>query len=150
QHAQGDAPRALKTLERALALAEPEGYMRLFVDEGPPMAVLLHMLLARRPAKSGTDYLCKLLAVLETAHPQQMPSAPSSQTAPAPVLLDPLSQRERKVLRLLAAGLSNPEIADELVVSLNTIKTQVSSIYRKLNATNRKEAIAAARAFNLL
>jgi LuxR family maltose regulon positive regulatory protein len=64
--------------------------------------------------------------------------------------VEPLSQRERKVLRLLAAGLSNPEIADELVVSLNTVKTQVSSIYRKLNVTNRKEAIAAARSENLL
>ena len=79
-----------------------------------------------------------------------MPFTPSSQTAQAPVLLEPLSQRERKVLRLLAAGLSNPEIANELVVSLNTVKTQVSSIYHKLNVTSRKEAIAAARAFNLL
>ena len=150
QHAQRDAPGAIETLERALALAKPEGYVRLFVDEGPPMAVLLHMFLARWPAKSGTDYLRQLLAVLEAASPRPMASAPSSQTAPAPVLVEPLSQRERKVLRLLAAGLSNPEIADELVVSLNTVKTQVSSLYRKLNVTNRKEAIGAARAFNLL
>lgn len=150
QHAQGETPRALTTLQRALALAEPEGYMRLFVDEGPPMAELLHMLLAHEQAKSGTDYIRKLLAVLEAAHPRQMPAALSTQTAQAPLLLDPLSPRERKVLRLLAAGLSNPEIANELVVSLNTVKTQVSSLYRKLNVTNRKEAIAAARSWNLL
>jgi LuxR family transcriptional regulator, maltose regulon positive regulatory protein len=150
QHAQGDAPGAIKTLERALVLAEPEGYVRLFVDEGPPMAVLLHLLLARWQATRGTNYIRKLLAALEAEHFKPGPPAASSPTAPVPVLPDPLSQRERQVLRLLVAGLSNPEIADELVVSLNTVKTQVSSLYRKLQARSRKEAIAIAHQWHLL
>jgi LuxR family maltose regulon positive regulatory protein len=65
-------------------------------------------------------------------------------------MLEPLSPRERTVLHLLAAGLSNPEMAEELVVSLNTVKTQVSSLYRKLDARSRKEAIAMAQRWNLL
>jgi LuxR family maltose regulon positive regulatory protein len=150
QHAHGDAPGAIKTLERALVLAEPEGYVRLFVDEGPSMAVLLYLLLARWQATRGTDYLRKLLTALEAEHLKPGPAPSPSPTAPALVSLDVLSQRERQVLRLLAAGLSNPEIADELVVSLNTIKTQVQSIYRKLNATNRKEARAIAQQLKLI
>jgi LuxR family transcriptional regulator, maltose regulon positive regulatory protein len=145
-HAQGKPEHALQTLQQALLLAEPEGYVRLFVDEGAPMAVLLRLVLARWKSKRGTDYIHRLLALLE-ANSSLSPSSSSrsTQIPEAPVLLEPLSPRERKVLRLLVAGLSNPEIANELVVSLNTIKTQVQSLYRKLQVSSRQEAIAAAK-----
>lgn len=149
-HAQGKPEQASQTLQQALLRAEPEGYIRLFVDEGAPVAALLRLLLPRWKSKRGIDYLHRLLALLETGAPR--PPAPSHPTLAAefPVLLDPLTPRERKVLRLLAAGLSNPEIANELVVSLNTVKTQVQSLYRKLQVSSRHEAIAVAERLQLL
>jgi LuxR family maltose regulon positive regulatory protein len=134
------------TLEKALVQAEPEGYVRLFVDEGAPMAALLQQVLSHWKAHRSASYVRSLLQASEQqghltpAHVQHQPQG----------ALEPLSQREQTVLRLLATGLSNPEIAEELVVSPNTIKTQISSLYRKLNARNRKEAIAIAQRWHLL
>jgi len=144
----GKTDLALQSLQQALLLAEPEGYVRLFVDEGPPMAVLLRMLLPRYKGKRSVDYIQKLLLAADV--PKQDSSSPSGHDSQSMRLLEPLSQRERKVLRLLAAGLSNPEIAGELTVSLNTVKTQVQSIYRKLNVSSRKEAIATIEHLQLL
>jgi LuxR family maltose regulon positive regulatory protein len=144
--AQGETARAVVTLEKALMQAEPEGYVRLFVDEGAPLAALLQQVLAHWKAHRSASYVRSLLQASEQqGHPAPAQARHQSQGA-----LDPLSQRERTVLGLLAAGLSTPEMAEELVVSPNTIKTQISSLYRKLNVSNRKEAIAMAQRWHLL
>ena len=155
---QGDIPAALVPLERALTLAEPEGYVRIFVDEGPPMAVLLaklHERSRKRPRDASTNvplaYIERLLALLRGERVQEgtSPAAPSAPT-PAQPLLDPLTERELEVLRLIAAGLSNREIADRLVLALSTVKSYVNTIYSKLQVQSRTQAVARARALHLL
>ena len=134
----GDIPAALACLERAVTLAEPEGYVRVFVDEGPPMASLLRAL-----AKQGTarNYVRRLLAaVTETG-----PGSPVQQA-----LIEPLSERELDVLRLLGTELDGPDIARELVVSLNTVRTHTKHIYAKLAVTNRRAAVRRAAELGLL
>ena len=134
----GDIPAALACLERAVTLAEPEGYVRVFVDEGPPMASLLRAL-----AKQGTarNYVRRLLAaVTETG-----PGSPVKQA-----LIEPLSERELDVLRLLGTELDGPDIARELVVSLHTVRTHTKHIYAKLAVTNRRAAVRRARELGLL
>ena len=116
----GDIPAALACLERAVTLAEPEGYVRVFADEGPPMASLLRAL-----AKRGTagNYARRLLAAMgETGHDSPVKQA----------LIEPLSERELDVLRLLGSELDGPAIARELTVSLNTMRTHTKNIYAKL------------------
>ena len=158
---QGDIPAALVPLERALTLAEPEGYVRIFVDEGPPMAVLLAKLREgsrKRPRDASTNvplaYIERLLALLRGERVQEgtSPAATSSPSAPTPAqsLLDPLTERELEVLRLIAAGLSNREIADRLVLALSTVKSYVNTIYSKLQVQSRTQAVARARALHLL
>jgi LuxR family maltose regulon positive regulatory protein len=141
--AQDNSGRAHKTLSQALTLAQPKGYRRLFLDLGKPLAQLLQTLvpeLSRRPMATYATLLLRAFA----ARSGQLSSTVSSP------LLEPLSTQEQRVLRLLAAGLTNPEIARELIVSTNTIKTQVQSIYRKLNVNSRDEAADMARQLNLL
>jgi len=137
--AQGDRPQAMITLEQALSLAEPEGYVRTFVDEGAPMAALL-----RQAASRGImpDYVGKLLAAFEQGR-EGFPSPPSP-------LVEPLSAREIEVLKLIVAGLSNREIAQHLFVGVGTVKTHISNIYGKLNVHSRTQAIARARELRLL
>jgi LuxR family transcriptional regulator, maltose regulon positive regulatory protein len=145
---QGKAEQAVQLLQQALLLASPEGYVRVFVDEGGPMAVLLRTVLSRWKGKSGADEVHRLLLAVEgeqRAHGSFSPITPLSSPP-----REPLSPRERKVLRLLAAGLSNAEIAAELVVSINTIRTQARSIYHKLDVKNRHEAVVLARQWRLL
>jgi LuxR family maltose regulon positive regulatory protein len=130
-----DLPRAMQALAEALALAQSQGYLRLFLDQGPALADLL--LRMRQHARGPVPYLDTLLASF--ADRLSISSgAPSSNLQSLPV--EPLSPQEQRVLQLLAAGLSNPEIAQELIVSVNTVKTQVQSIYRKLNVTSRSQA----------
>jgi ATP/maltotriose-dependent transcriptional regulator MalT len=134
----GDIPAALGFLDRAAALAEPEGYVRVFVDEGEPMASLL-----RATAKQGTrrDYARRLLAAASgTKH-----NGPTEQD-----LIEPLSERELDVLRLLGSELDGPAIARELMVSLNTMRTHTKNIYTKLAVTNRRAAVRRAAELNLL
>ncbi len=136
-HARGDTPAALGALEQALLPAEPEGYVRVFIDEGPPMTALLR---AAAQHGRGGDYTRHLLA------------ADSAKFRPPPEqrgLVDPLSQRELHVLRLLRTDLSGPDIARELTVSLNTIRTHTKSIYAKLSVNNRRAAIRRAEDLNL-
>ena len=134
----GDVPAALAALERAVTLAEPEGYVRVFADEGPPMAALL-----KAAARQGIarDYVRRLLAAATgTAH-----GRPGQQD-----LIDPLSERELDVLRLLGTELGGPAIARELTVSLNTMRTHTKSIYAKLGVTNRRAAVSRAADLDLL
>jgi LuxR family maltose regulon positive regulatory protein len=142
QQALGQVSQAVQTIRQALVLAQPEGYVRLFVDEGVPMATLLRLVLSRWKGQHGPGYVRRLLTILEAEHPEQQALVPS--------LLVPLSSRERTILRGLAAGRSTAEMAAELVVSPNTIKTQVSSLYRKLNAHSREEALVEAIRLHLL
>jgi LuxR family maltose regulon positive regulatory protein len=127
--AQNDISHALEFLEQALTLARPEGYVRLFVDEGPSMLALL-----RDAARRGiaSDYISQLLAAFDQAG-HSMPAAQS--------LIEPLSERELEVLRLLGTELSGPEIARELMVSLSTLRTHTQNIYTKLGVNNRRAAI---------
>jgi LuxR family maltose regulon positive regulatory protein len=125
----GDIPAALACLERAVTLAEPEGYVRVFADEGPPIATLLRAL-----AKRGTagNYARRLLAAVgEIGHDSPVKQA----------LIEPLSERELDVLRLLGTELDGPAIARELMVSLNTVRTHTKHIYAKLAVTSRRAAV---------
>jgi LuxR family maltose regulon positive regulatory protein len=140
--AQGEDRRALAALERALSLAEPEGYVRAFIAEGPPMGELLRQAAARgiRP-----DYAGKLLAALGSETADQPGTSP-----PDSSLLEPLSKRELQVLRLWAAHLSSIDIAEELVISVSTVRSHIKSIYGKLGVHSRREAVARAQALGLL
>jgi LuxR family maltose regulon positive regulatory protein len=131
-------PAALACLERAVTLAGPEGYVRVFADEGPPMASLLRTL-----AKQGAagNYVRRLLAAAtETEH-----DGPVRQD-----LIEPLSERELDVLRLLGTELDGPAIARELMVSLSTVRTHTKHIYAKLAVTNRRAAVRRAAELDLL
>ncbi|MEJ2733151.1 MAG: LuxR C-terminal-related transcriptional regulator [Anaerolineae bacterium] len=137
--AQGNDVRALSALEQALSLAAPEGYVRTFVDEGEAMARLL-----RRALTEGitVDYAARLLAAFG--------ESPQSASPAAQALVEPLTEREMEVLRLIAAGLSNREIGDELVVAVSTVKSHINHIYGKLDVKNRTQAVARARTLGLL
>ncbi|MGN6565435.1 MAG: LuxR C-terminal-related transcriptional regulator [Thermomicrobiales bacterium] len=136
--AQGDLPAALAPLARALALAEPEGYVRIFVDEGSPMTTLLEAAAKHGAARS---YVRRLLAAGGVA----ADSPPTSQN-----LIEPLSDRELAVLRLLGTDLDGPAIARELLVSLNTMRTHTKNIYGKLGVNNRRAAVRRAEELQLL
>ena len=133
-------------LERALTIAEPEGYVRTFVDEGAPMAALLRQSASRGVAPA---YVSKLLDALDAEAP--MRRGPTGAGSPVVQPLDePLSEREREVLRLIATGLSNRDIAQELVLTTGTVKKHINNIFTKLNARSRTQAVSQAREFNLL
>jgi LuxR family maltose regulon positive regulatory protein len=141
--------RAIDVMGQALALAEPEGYVRTFVDEGPAMLILLSETLEARqrghldPANTvPAHYLRKLLAALERDA--------SGAALPAAGLPEALSERELEVLQLIAAGKTNRRIATELYVSVGTVKTHINNLYRKLDAHSRTQALARARELNLL
>jgi LuxR family transcriptional regulator, maltose regulon positive regulatory protein len=146
-HAQGDLPAALKPLQKALTLAEPEGYVRMFVDEGPLMAQLLLEAAARGMMPCFTD---RLLAAFETEQPRSAEESPLAAPVAVESLPEPLSQRELEVLRLLKTELSGPEIAHELVISLSTVRTHTKSIYSKLNVNNRRSAVKQAAELDLI
>jgi LuxR family maltose regulon positive regulatory protein len=136
--ARGDLSAALVPLGRALTLAEPEGYARIFVDEGAPMAALLAVATQRGIVPSYTHHL---LAAFE----QTEGSAPANRD-----LVEPLSERELAVLRLLATDLDGPAIARELMVSLNTMRTHTKNIFGKLGVNNRRAAVRRAEELQLL
>ncbi len=140
-------PAALSALERALKLAEPEGYIRMFVDEGTAMETLLHEAAAHRIMP---NYTGRLLSAFEAGRKgigeETTPSA-------APVsgsLIEPLSQRELDILRLFKTELSGPEIAQELVIALSTVRTHTKSIYNKLNVNSRRAAVKRAIELGLI
>ena len=135
----------MAALERALALAEPEGYARVFIDQGEVMGALLSQV-DILPA-----YVGRLLAALkgETKDDKRTTSS-SFVLGPSSSLVEPLSERELELLRLLAAGMTNRAIAESLMVSVNTVKTHAQSIYGKLGVRNRTQAAARARELGLI
>jgi LuxR family transcriptional regulator, maltose regulon positive regulatory protein len=150
-HAQRDQQGALAALERALALAAPEGYARIFVDEGAPMRELLALVAARR--SQVAEYANKLLAAFqdkETRRQGDKEIESLHTTGVSLSLVEPLTDREFEVLQLLARGRSNQAIARELFVAVGTVKRHVNSILGKLQAQSRLEAVARAREAGLL
>ncbi len=161
--AQGNSVQAMTPLKQALSLGEPEGYVRTFVDEGASMKALL------RQAMSGgvaQNYVSKLLAAFDnlpfTSDDLRLDAAKESQIVnPKPVLnegevskianlVEPLSERELQVLRLLKTELSGPEIARELMIALSTMRTHTQNIYSKLNVNNRRAAVNRAEELDLI
>ena len=140
---------ASSLLREALVIAQAEGYQRLFLDEGEEMVALLRAALPTTRKERCEPYVRMLLRAFAQHHLEQRTAFASSALVPSPSL-SPLSPQEQRVLRLLIAGYSNPEIAEARVVSINTVKTQVRSIYQKLGVKSRKEARSAVRSQNLL
>ncbi len=135
---QGETAHALGCLERALMLAEPESYVQIFVEEGPSMAALLREMAKKRDAPKYARQIGAALGEVEGMSPD------------AQLLSEPLSERELEVLRLLGSELNGPEIATELMVSLNTMRTHTKNIYNKLEVNNRRAAVRRAEELELL
>jgi LuxR family maltose regulon positive regulatory protein len=150
--AQGDQRRALTSLERALTLAEPEGYVRIFVDEGESMRQLLLDCQSTIKKKVGNDvnseslhlliYTDKLLAAF--------PQPASTLGTKNDTLIEPLSERELDILRLISTGRSNQDIAEILVIAQSTVKWYINSLYGKLGAKSRTHAVALAKELELI
>lgn len=149
--ARGKTSEALARLEQTFTLAEPEGYIRIFVDEGRPMANLLKSFLQSAPHRTSGKlqrYAGKLLAAIEA--PSELSPTLASQAGTGDSSSPLLSERELKVLRLVGANLSNQAIARELMVEVSTIKTHLLHIYNKLQVHTRREAVEQARQLKLL
>jgi LuxR family maltose regulon positive regulatory protein len=145
--AQGAIPAALRPLERALAMAESEGYVRIFVDEGAPMARLLTEASTQGIAPR---YSSRLLEAFPRVAPTGERNSSQPSVRPAQALADPLSEREIEVLRLVAEGLSNREISERLFLALDTVKGHNRRIFAKLGVQRRTEALSRARDLDLL
>jgi LuxR family maltose regulon positive regulatory protein len=141
--AQGKTDQALTELERALSLAEPEGYVRTFIDEGILMGKMLRQAVVQGIAM---DYAEKLLSALELETKDRL--GPRSSFFKS--MVEPLSKRELEVLRLLKTHLSSTDIAEELTISVNTVRTHIKSIYSKMNVHNRQDAVQRAQELELL
>jgi LuxR family maltose regulon positive regulatory protein len=137
-HARDDLAGAIASLGRAVALAEAEGYVRVFIDEGAPMAALLKLAAKQRKAP---DYVRRLLAAVVTA---------DGRATVGQLLIEPLSERELEVIRLLGSDLDGPDIARELTVSVNTLRTHTKNIYAKLGVNGRRAAVRRASELGLL
>jgi LuxR family maltose regulon positive regulatory protein len=137
----GEDGQAVDALETALRIAEPEGYVRIFLDEGPPLLELLHKTIDR---KVMLDYADRLLDAAKQVRPSPRAEAPQN------LQVDPLSDRELEVLKHIAEGDSNAAIAQELCIALGTVKNHTKSIYSKLNVHSRTQAIACAREMEII
>ena len=140
-HAHGEQSQSFASLNRALTLAEPEGYFRFFVNEGESIVGLLKALIHSREDDRLNNYIRKLLNAFDKTKPEPANAQP---------LIDPLSERELEVLRLVADGLSNDEISQKLFLALSTVKGHNLRIFNKLQAKSRTEAVARARELGLL
>ncbi len=147
QGARGDTASALASLDRAVGMAEPEGYALVFLAEGPPMASLLKRLEPKTAAPPARAHVHALLS-MGARDEHRRPSPPADAAAPRP-LLEPLSDRELHVLRLLGTDLGGPEIARELYISLNTFRTHTKNIFDKLGVNSRRAAVSRAAALGL-
>jgi LuxR family maltose regulon positive regulatory protein len=148
---------ALSALAHALSLAEPEGYARVFLDEGEPLRLLISdfgLLIKKRQFDPAAHRLAQYAASLVAAFSLPMPAPDVSQISHHPSaishLIEPLSQRELEILRLVADGLTNQEIADRLVLSLPTVKWHTGNLYGKLGINSRTQAVAKARELGML
>jgi LuxR family maltose regulon positive regulatory protein len=146
--ATGDGSRAETTLMQALQLAEPEGYLRLFVDHGESIIPLLEQVAGRRSAPPNLKAILSIVREEQRVTEKPPPTAGRSPRTFVP--FEPLKDQELQILRLMAAGLSNREIADELFLSVNTIKVYASRIYGKLGVHRRGEAVARAQELDLI
>jgi LuxR family transcriptional regulator, maltose regulon positive regulatory protein len=144
-HAHGEKEKAIQMLSEALAIAEPGGLIRIFVDEGLPMAQLLNTVLSQG---IFPDYIRRLLAAFPV-NEQDQARQPMKKAAGINVP-EPLSERELEVLRLIADGLTNQEIADKLFLSPHTVKVHARNINSKLAVSNRTQAVTKARALGVL
>ena len=145
--AQGNRGQAVAVLTRALRLAEPEGYLRLFVDQDKAIIPLLEQVAGRSTARANIEPILAVIA--EQPHLEDR-VAVIALSPESKMLLEPLKDQEIRILRLMAAGLSNREIADEVLLSTNTIKVYASRIYSKLGTHRRGEAVARAQELGLL
>jgi LuxR family transcriptional regulator, maltose regulon positive regulatory protein len=163
EQAQGQRSDAQRTLARALTLAEAAGYVRLFVDEGEPVRFLIFGFGFWMEQQPLTEQTRKLLAyrekILAAFAPQPLPADHPPPTEPSNIqnlkskiqnLIEPLSERELEVLHLVAAGLSNSQIAARLIVTTGTVKTHINHIFGKLAVQSRTQAVARARELGLL
>jgi LuxR family maltose regulon positive regulatory protein len=143
--AQGDLDQALSALQRALSLAEPEGYARILLDEGEPMRALLAAYRSRAAERAGRlhTYVDKLLAT-------HAPDHGGTHARDVPPMVEPLTERERQVLVLLRTPLSLPEIAERLYISANTVRSHAKHIYAKLDVHSRADAVDRAQELGLL
>jgi LuxR family maltose regulon positive regulatory protein len=165
-HRQGELDAAVKILEECLALARPEGYLRVFADEGEPMRILLKVAVSRLKVPELREYASRLLMQFEVPGPirseieghllnLQKDDPPIRRNQPSTfdfqpaTLIEPLSERELDVLRLMAAGLSNQEIARELIVAPSTVHWHTKNIYSKMNVHSRTQASWQARQMGL-
>jgi LuxR family maltose regulon positive regulatory protein len=164
----GDTTQADVALTKSLALAEPSGYVRIYLDEGQSMQVLLAQWLAHAGSNPLRDYAIHLLSQFDAepharAAGQERAAVAGDLRASSgqalgkievrrsqDMLVEPLSQRELEVLHLMALGNTNQEIAQQLIVAPGTVKAHTASIYRKLDVTNRTEAAARARQLGIL
>jgi LuxR family maltose regulon positive regulatory protein len=137
---------ALAFLSETLALTQAEGYVRTFVDQGEPMKALLRQAAARGIAP---DYVARLLNAFESQAEEKPVSSVQLIGTPGPPV-EPLSERELEVLRLMAAGLSNHEIADKLIIGVGTVKSHVHSVLGKLDARDRTQAVIKAQELRLV
>jgi LuxR family maltose regulon positive regulatory protein len=148
----GDSAHAVLALIKCLTLAEPESYARVFLDEGAPMAELLGWGLTRgawdEPRLAA--YAKRLLAACETQAQPAGEREPVPATSGAAAMIEPLTERELEVLRMVVEGLSNQEIAERLIIAIGTVKAHVHHIYGKLEASGRVQAVARARELDLL
>jgi LuxR family maltose regulon positive regulatory protein len=152
----GDETRAETVLTKSLALAEPEGYLRVFLDDGQPQQKLLARWLTHNVDDPLRDYASHLLSQFavephtSTTAQDKATSVEADTESSGQTLVERLSPRELEVLELIGLGMTNKEIARQLVVSPGTVKAHTSSIYRKLDVANRTEAVASARQIGLL
>jgi LuxR family maltose regulon positive regulatory protein len=149
---QGDHPGALTSLERALTLAEPEGYIRIFLDEGETMRLLLagyQSVLKKRVVATIEDTSLRLLTYTDKLLAAFTPAATGAAQQPG-TAIEPLSERELEILRLISKGLSNQEIAEILVIAVSTVKSHINHLYGKLGTQRRTQAISIARDLGLL
>jgi LuxR family maltose regulon positive regulatory protein len=151
-YASNEKVQAFQSIERALILAQPEGYIRTFVDEGKPIRLLLldyQAIINKKIGDEGDGESLRLLTYTDKLLAAFYQDAPGEKSKPE-TILEPLSERELEILRLIATGRSNQEIADILVIALSTVKSHINSLYAKLGANRRIQAIAMARDLGLL
>ena len=152
----GDTEQAMHVITKSLTLAEPEDYLRIFLDEGQPMRMLLTQWLEHFSSNPLREYATHMLSNFDAEQQTFMATQKKDYSTgglsvnAGQVLVEPLSQRELEVLQLIALGKTNQEIAQHLVVARGTIKAHAASIYRKLDVTNRTEAVARARTLGIL